>query len=370
MKIGFEHQIFALQDYGGVSRYFVELVRELNKISGTEARIIAPMHLNQYARKLSRRSFQGMHVPAVPWIAPRVCVAVNRLVASRLMSSFAPDIVHCTYYHPFSRHSTAAARVLTVYDMIHERLPSMFGEDDPTTMQKSLAVAAVDHVICISENTRRDLIEFTGVDARKVSVVHIGYNVSEIRKHEPDPPHDADARPFVLYVGGRRGYKNFGALARAYAASRWLRTHFRILAFGGGSFTADELALFTTLGLEPGQVEHMAGGDDSLAVQYGRAAALVYPSLYEGFGLPPLEAMAAGCPVICSDTSSIPEVVGDAGEYFTPDDVDSVRTAIERVLQSNDRRKELVRAGFARCTEYSWARCASETAAVYRKLVP
>jgi glycosyltransferase involved in cell wall biosynthesis len=370
VKIGFEHQIFALQNYGGVSRYFVELVRELNRMKGTEAKIIAPMHLNHYAAKLSHRSFQGVRIPAVPWLAPRMCMAVNRLVASSLMSRFSPDVVHSTYYHPFKRLPGSAAHVLTVYDMTHERLPAMFGDGDPTPAQKRKAVHAVDHVICISENTRRDLIDCTGVDAGKVSVVHIGYNVLAPGQRLLVASPEKDAKPFLLYVGGRKGYKNFSMLLRAYASSPWLRTDFRILAFGGGSFSSEEQELISSLGLVSPQVEQMGGGDGILSRQYAEAAALVYPSLYEGFGLPPLEAMSAGCPVICSNTSSIPEVVGNAGEYFNPSDVDSVRMAIERVLQSSERREELVRAGLLKCAEYSWARCAEETFAVYRKLVP
>ena len=94
----------------------------------------------------------------------------------------------------------------------------------------------------------------------------------------------------------------------------------------------------------------------------------VYPSKYEGFGIPPLEAMSLDCPVICSNTSSIPEVVGDAGEYFDPYDVDSIMSSIERVLQSSVRRAELVLLGRERCKRFSWKRCAQETLAVYRRL--
>jgi len=106
-----------------------------------------------------------------------------------------------------------------------------------------------------------------------------------------------------------------------------------------------------------------------LAAHYQNAAAFVYPSLYEGFGIPPLEAMALGCPVICSNTSSVPEIVGVAGEYFDPEHIESIRTSVESVLQSTERRAELIQNGFKKCAEYSWERCASETLAIYRGIV-
>ena len=113
----------------------------------------------------------------------------------------------------------------------------------------------------------------------------------------------------------------------------------------------------------------MGGGDEILAALYQQAAAFVYPSLYEGFGIPPLEAMAVGCPVICSGTSSLPEVVGDAAEVFDPQDEEAMLAAIERVLESPGRRDALVAAGRNRYQQFTWEKCAQETAAIYRKLL-
>jgi glycosyltransferase involved in cell wall biosynthesis len=123
-----------------------------------------------------------------------------------------------------------------------------------------------------------------------------------------------------------------------------------------------------SLGIES-KVEHVGGGDDRLATLYSNAEIFVYPSLYEGFGIPPLEAMSLGCPVLCSRTSSIPEVVGNAGRYFDPGDIDSIRVAMEEVLYSSVARNKLIQAGFNRCRSFSWSRCAAETAAIYRTLL-
>jgi len=107
-----------------------------------------------------------------------------------------------------------------------------------------------------------------------------------------------------------------------------------------------------------------------MAHLYATAAAFVYPSIYEGFGIPPLEAMSVGCPVICSNSSSLPEVVGDAAELFDPLDEEQLRRAMERVVTSEGLRKELIARGRQRCTAFSWERCTQETLAIYRKLRP
>ena len=139
--------------------------------------------------------------------------------------------------------------------------------------------------------------------------------------------------------------------------------------FGGGGLTSFEHQLVVASGLRPGQVTHMGGEDETLAALYKQAAALIYPSLYEGFGIPPLEAMAVGCPVICSNSSSLPEVVGEAAETFDPSNEESMRAAIEHVLGSPSRRNVLIEAGWARYPLFTWEKCAQETEAIYRKLL-
>ena len=123
------------------------------------------------------------------------------------------------------------------------------------------------------------------------------------------------------------------------------------------------------MGLASDSVVQFGGPDALLASLYREAAALIYPSSYEGFGIPPLEAMSVGCPVICSNTSSIPEVVGSAGVYFDPANIDAQRVALESVLQSSEVRSSLITEGYDRHKHFSWSRCASETLAAYRKLI-
>lgn len=370
MKIAFEHQIFSLQKYGGISRYFTQLVAHLAKTQDVDVKIIAPLYVNEYAKYLSPTSVQGYHFPLIPKIGTRICSATNRMMTPLLLKQFQPDIVHATYYFPHVEAQKKAKRVTTVHDMIHERFPSMFPKEDPTAARKKKDVLDADHVICVSENTRRDLTELYELDPKKVSVVHHGYDVLNAGVGSGESASVLDkSMPFLLYVGARAFYKNFKTFLRAYASSVWLRENFRIICFGGGRFRADELELVRSLSIKPLKIEQISGGDEALAVLYKNAAAFVYPSLYEGFGFPTLEAMALGCPVICSNTSSIPEIVGDAGEYFDPEHIESIRTSLEAVLMSTEKQTKLIQKGLKKCAEYSWERCANETLAIYREIV-
>jgi glycosyltransferase involved in cell wall biosynthesis len=156
-------------------------------------------------------------------------------------------------------------------------------------------------------------------------------------------------------------------MLRAVASRRELLDTFDIVAFGSRRFTASEMLLIQTLGLREGSVHHFNGDDSVLGQLYRDATAFVYPSLYEGFGLPPLEAMAHGCPVVTSNTSSLPEVVGGAGEFFSPNDIDEQAQAIFNVVFNPNRRDRLIRLGQERLEIFSWQRCANETCDVYRE---
>jgi glycosyltransferase involved in cell wall biosynthesis len=369
MIVIYDSQIFRQQQYGGVSRYFVNLAQ--NVIHEEQVVVSAGIYVNNYLSELPTDMVRGVKLS---WFSPRsgrilelIGNAFDRMVISRV----SPDIIHETYYARKSVVPASIPSVLTVYDMVHEKFPHFFPKNDDIHRRKAAAVSRASHVVCISENTRRDLIEYCDVEPNKVSVVHLGYDVFKTSGETGKGACDQlDAlSPFLLYVGERAGHKNFRALLSAYADSVWLRKNFRIVCFGSGRFRMDELELIHELGVKPYQIEHVDGDDQLLAFHYQHAAAFVYPSLYEGFGIPPLEAMALSCPVVCSNTSSIPEVVGDAGEYFDPESIESIRASIEFVLQSTERRADLIRKGTKKCAEYSWERCASETSAIYRRLV-
>lgn len=361
MKIAFDYQIFSYQRYGGVSRYVVELARHLAMIQGCGVRIGAFLHVNAYLLQASPGLVLGWATGDYSWakrLRPRINFGLSRL----WMAKCKPDIVHETYYSERSIGPTTSKVVITVHDMIHEKFRENFPEMDRECRRKYKALQRADHIICVSENTRRDLLELTDVMPEQVSVVHHGYILPEAGHDESSVKIDT---PFLLFVGTRTRYKNFHGLLKAYALARRVNQEFSLVCFGGGSFTTTERELMKAVGLDSARVVAIKGTDSMLRTLYEKAAALVYPSIYEGFGMPTLEAMALDCPVLCSDRSSIPEVVGQAGRYFNPEDIESMTDVLEDVLFSEAAQEALIEAGRKRIKDFSWNRCAAETKTVY-----
>lgn len=366
MKIAYDHQIFTSQKYGGISRYFVELSQNLALIKDVEdARIVAPFYRNQYiqesnAKTVSLASFQ---IPFIPRTG-RILSLLNSMLSPVISQSFSPDIVHETYYSTQQNGLQGKKNIITVFDMIHELFPDRFLNKN-LSKAKSIAVTRADHVICISENTRRDLVEIFDVDESKTSVVKLGFSSRSFRRNVDI----GSPRPFILYVGSRGGYKNFDRLLEAYALHRPITKNYDLIAFGGGEFTKNEVAKIKELGISPVKVRNVQGSDEILAAYYKAAALFIYPSLYEGFGIPPLEAMSFGCPVIASSTSSIPEVVGDAGIFFDPNSAESISRAIDDVLSDSQVVCNLRQKGLKRIEHFSWEKCAQDTLKVYKKVL-
>lgn len=369
MKIVFDHQIFTQQSYGGISRYFVRLAQGLLAL-GHQADVVAPIHRNRYLKDLPAQRVHGLELERFPPKTGRLFILANDQLSKLKMRNISADLLHETYYSDRPPNAQVKGRVITVHDMIHEKFAAEFSAKDFTSRKKRLTVARADHIICISNSTKNDLCALFDIPEYKVSVVHHGFERFEQRPDEI-PPQLVDhvARPFLLYVGSRGGYKNFAGMLRAVAARPALKSAFDVLAFGGGAFNVTEQALITTLGFAPQSVQQVGGGDVLLGSLYAKARAFVYPSVYEGFGLPPLEAMAHDCPVVTSNSSSMPEVVGNAGAYFDPLDIEAQAEAICSVVFDEQRRSELIALGQQRLFLFSWERCALETQTVYQKVL-
>lgn len=366
MRIAFDCQIFAAQPYGGISRYFVRLVEQLIARE-QDAGVFVPWHINRYLDLLPPDIVRGVRLDRYPPRTARMLMSLDQMLAKRRIQCWKPEIVHETYYSRRSSAPRGCPTVITVYDMIHELFPGYFSPRDKTTVMKRAAVERADHVICISESTRRDLLASFDVPEEKVSVVYLGFE-RFLGEHQADESDSLSARPYLLYVGSRSGYKNFSGFLRAVARSSRLLRDIDVVAFGGGDFREEEVLLMDELGFGTGQVRYAGGDDHVLGKLYDGAAAFIYPSLYEGFGLPPLEAMAHRCPVISSNSSSMPEVIGDAGEFFDPASSDDMAAAIERVVYSPQRIDDLVSRGQARLEMFTWEHCADATMDIYRSL--
>lgn len=367
MNVLFDSHAFCLQRYGGISRYVCELAAHLAREPGVDVSIAAAVHRNALLARMSENAGVTVTGRYLPWPQVFYGPMVLANVVHAAQHAPAAQIVHETYYPAFAAPPRRARHVITVHDMIHEILPRQFSKADGTSWRKRRAVARADRVICVSHSTRDDLIERLGVSERRIEVVHHGWSLPA-----PDPrtvTAAAASRPFLLFVGARAGYKNFDRLVEVYAASSRLRSELSVVCFGGGSLTASEVSSLRSHGLAADDVRHAHGDDSVLAGLYAQAVALVYPSLYEGFGIPMLEAMGTGCPVAASNTSAMPEIAGGAAVLFDPGDTDAMRSALEQVVFDASTRARLVRDGLARAGVFSWQRCATETLAVYRSLV-
>jgi glycosyltransferase involved in cell wall biosynthesis len=369
MKVVFDHQAFYTQRYGGISRYICELSSRLNKLTDIDVSIIAPFHNNLHLSAMIPMGFKTIRMPPFQF---RGSYRMQRAGRSMLLPflygiNANADIIHETYYS-LTPQGKASNRIITVYDMTHEIFSDYFSAEDlEITNAKKAAIGRADHVICISESTRQDMMRIFHVDEHKTSVVHLGYSLMDYDVQKI-PAGLSHCRPYILYVGSRRGYKNFKKFCYAFSTSEYLKNNFDIVSFGSSSLTEAEMTYLLELGIND-KVHQVCGDDIMLSLYYKGATLFVYPSLYEGFGIPPLEAMSFGCPVVCSNTSSIPEIVGRAGAYFDPNEVDSMREAMEVLICDDTRKLQLVKLGYERLKNFSWDKCADETAAIYRMVV-
>ena len=366
MNVVFDYQTFCLQKVGGISRYIVNLNRALWDIK-VQSIIYAPIHQNLFLdNELAIRKSKGLYIRNFPRFTSKIFMETNEYFLSHYSGRFKANIIHRTYYNHSSKRSNIPS-VLTVHDLIHEKFPQYFPSNDATSLMKKLAIKNADHIICISRKTKEDLQFYYDVPESKISIVHHGCNdmmCSEASIQDPILP----SKNFLLYIGSRGGYKNFDILLYALANSNILKRDFVVVAFGGGPFSNEEISLIRSLKLEA-HVLNIQGNDDLLHSLYRRATAMVFTSIYEGFGMPILEAMQAGCPVISSSSSVMPEVAGNAAEYFNPLDYESLIFALSNSVYSSDKYKVMRERGYIQAADFTWEKSAIKTEEVYTALL-
>jgi glycosyltransferase involved in cell wall biosynthesis len=357
LRVIYTPDIFSLQRVGGISRYFCELISRIpTDVCLTD--VPAGIYLNRYLRAV--RLKRGCYVPRLGPLG-RHRLRFNHALCSRCASKHPSAIIHQTYYSEVE-YPTSHPLVLTVADMIDQRFPEM-STAVPTSLKRRNCERA-DRIIAISDATKKDLIEVFKISSEKITVVHLADALPKLARPKAQEPNSGK---YLLYVGKRGDYKNFVRLLEAFAASPFLKRHFHLVAFGGGGFSKDERRSIEQLKVAD-QVRYAAGDDFALVRYYRNAAAFVYPSLYEGFGLPILEAMGQGCAVICSQYGSLREVGGDAVAYFDAGETAHIRSVLEENLANPNHLAELRQRGFVRHKLFSWNKCVQETLSVYREL--
>lgn len=358
VKILFDHQVFSYQVHGGVSRYFAELILGCERLGHDVER--------------GWRYSPNAYLPGPDVFGPvrfrgkaRIREFLNKRIAQTALHR-SWDLFHPTYYDPyFLKYLGECPFVVTVHDMTHELYPQTLPDADLVQTRKRLLVNRASRVIAVSENTKNDLIRLLGVRPEKIAVIAHG---NGLHPGAVVPAVVAGPADYWLYVGSRRGYKDFSILAEALQVRRGRGYKDFLVMVGGGPLSDDEKNLLTHAGLA-GRFLQTDCSEAELAGWYTSATALVYPSRYEGFGLPLLEAMAWGCPVIASRASSLPEVGGDAALYFDPGDVQALANQMLAVSAPDlaDRLRQL---GRVREADFRWTKTVKETLAVYLDSLP
>jgi glycosyltransferase involved in cell wall biosynthesis len=358
MKVFFDHQIFSMQMYGGISRYFANLSYDVNSQNGFETKVGLLFTENAY---LNNNELPAHALKTVVKRQKRR-FKYNSWYCKYLLMQNNFDVFHPTYYYPYFLSSLKKPFVLTVHDMINELFPQYFATD-PVTKYKAVLINRADHIIAISESTKNDIQKFFDVDDKKISVIHLG---NHVQANPGSPNTVAIDNQYLLFVGDRFGYKNFELFLKAVAPVL-LKHAIKLICAGGGNFKPYEVELIDNLNVA-NKVQQLSVSDEQLAHLYKNAIAFVYPSLYEGFGLPILEAFANNCPLIVSNTSSLPEVAGEAAEYFNPAEKESITFAIEKVVNNKTLQQELRVKGVERVKLFSFENCVQQTLQVYSSL--
>lgn len=297
---------------------------------------------------------------------------INQKESIRLIKENNFDIFHPTYYDPyFLKYLGNKPFVLTVYDMIHEMYPDHFSASDQTKVWKKELIERAEAIIAISENTKKDIIKFFNIDPNRVTVIYLGNPFDYIRYQDMinnNFDYSLLDKPYLLYVGSRYGYKNFIFFINSVAKLLKKDKNLYLYCAGGGRFSQTELNILNRLDIVS-KVKVVKTNDFILKILYENAQAFIFPSLYEGFGLPILEAFSCGCPAILSNSSSLSEIGSDAAYYFNPTDPESLIQSIEIILTNNCLREKLIAKGFQRLNSFSWRITAENTKKVYDNIL-
>lgn len=359
MRVLYDGYIYAEQPAGGINRYFANLI-------GGLPRDFRPSLTTCQNRSVNYPAHPNLKIFNFRRFRPqRVSYRLEKYYFRHVSAARHFEIVHPTYYSLLTRQEVGTLRppvVLTVWDMIHEHFPEQLDPHGRCAEEKRRAITAAAAVICISENTKNDLLERYPLDERRVTVTHLASEIDVSLSYGPEP---VPSRPYYLYVGSRTGYKNFDGLLSAFAKVAPAQPDF-VLCVVGPAFGDAERRRIADLGLAGRVVHYGHVSDGHLAKLYRCAVAFVYPSLYEGFGIPPVEAMSCETAVVASNRSSIPEVVGEAGLLFDPESPDELADALAHLSNSPAERDRLIAKGRERARSFSWEKTVAETLEVYR----
>lgn len=367
MKIIYDYQILMRQKYGGISRYYFELIKAMKRLE-TRNEIFLPI-------KKSKNYYFRNHIKPFSRHYNRIDGYINGISTIRCIKKEKKrgkpiDIIHPTYYYPdYLKWVSLECRndfkiVITVYDLICELFYPNVDHQNLETRKKTIREA--DGIIAISEHTKKDLLKvYPELDESKVKVIYLA---NSMEKPEKKPENIDFPSRYVLFVGNREIYKNGERMLKAFSIVAKQFPDVKLLCAGGGKFYPAELEFIQKEGLEERIIQRNVT-DEELYYAYKNAECFVFPSLYEGFGIPILEAFFCECPVALSNASCFPEVAGDAGVYFNGEEEEDIARAVSEILSDEEKRQQLRVLGTERLKLFSWDKNAEETLEFYKEIL-
>lgn len=366
MKILFDEEIFALQRFGGISRYFSEIMACLAQ-KGVLANPGKSFSSNEHYNEKQLARWEKKHMPRYgKTFISKALHHYDKRNFNKLLVKQKYDLLHLTYYGDSVLKMNSKPVVSTVYDMIHESFFNDYlHQISPETIKKNTTLVKSDKIISISNATKQSLLEhIPALMSENIEVIYLAASqpVGSWKDLNIDLP-----QKYILFTGNRKYYKNFYWLAKSLRPLL-LSGSYTLLCAGGGAFDAYDLSFIERLGLSD-CVKHISfKNDEELFHIYSKAHCFVFPSLMEGFGIPTLEAMSAGCPVILTDIPVFREVAEDAAMYFKPDDSEQLLDNIQK-LQQKEIREEMIHRGLQRSKFFSWEKCVNEHIELYKSLL-
>jgi len=377
MDILYDHQAFRTGRFSGIPRYFGELILQYKIDVGITPILPEFWTINQDYRNL-RVCEQN-----ITWDVRDKVVSLaqhyfhqnpSRLLDGaerktiQLLEKQEFDVFHPTRLEPyFLKHIGKKPYVLTIHDLTYEKYPEYFPLSTKVRENTRNVVKHASQFIADSENTKLDFIQYYDVDYDLVNVIYLGSLFEKYQIPHTDDPIEVIETKYLLYVGERSPHKNIYHFILAIR-SLLKEGGCRLICVGGGPFRPDEIKYLQALGVND-VVSQETVSDQKLIHLYQHALAFVFPSMNEGFGLPILEAFSCGCPVICSGTSCLPEIGGDAAIYFDPKDAVSIMHAVNMLIDDGDVRRKMIIKGYEQLAKFSWKKCADETKKVYEKVL-
>lgn len=382
MRILYDHQAFTYQKFGGVSKCFSELIANMppevkTKIAVRESDNVHLLESDlstgikrakmDYRRWKNIFPFKGSGIilRSLDKLGIlRTAETENLKYSIELLKKKEYDVFHPTFFDPyFLKYIENKPWVLTVHDMMPELFPKYFKQDDMQIEFKKKYLNQAAAIIAVSENTKKDIVRHLGISEERITVVYHGGPTREIVKAP-----SLIAAPYFLYVGAREYYKNFPQTLEDFADFHHNYAEVKLVCTGSG-FTSLEKKRIQELGLSDA-ILHICANEHEMKVLYANAVAFIYPSLYEGFGMPILEAFAYGCPALLNHRSCFPEIAANAGVYFDSEPGKSNLSEIMKkiYLLSNEDRKVIAERGFDRLRDFSWKTSAEKLANVYRDI--